>query len=331
MSSFLRSKAFHTLLGIGVSLALIGWMVVEVDWRGVQVKLAEMRWWAFLPITGVMVVHYALRSLRWRYLLARGSTVPFGTLWDGIFLGIFATYTLPLRAGEIVRPWFLATQSPISFSTGLVSVVIERFFDLAVVLICFALVMLFLPDLPPWVQQGAGAFSVLAGAIFVGLVVAILAGDTLSRVIDVVTARIPGAIAGKLGRFAKDLVEGTAVLRKPSRLAVVVGLSLLVWATCFLQFFVSFLLFDIPLDPRLAVTAGVIVALAVAAPSAPGFIGVYQAGCMAAFSLFGVEREVAVAFALVTHVHMYILFIGYGPVILSRKKLSLRSAMAEQG
>jgi uncharacterized membrane protein YbhN (UPF0104 family) len=67
----------------------------------------------------------------------------------------------------------------------------------------------------------------------------------------------------------------------------------------------------------------VFVALAIAIPSVPVFIGVFQAGCVAATGLFGYPHEAAVVYSLVIHVLSYLLFIGLGFWLLAVHDLSL--------
>jgi uncharacterized membrane protein YbhN (UPF0104 family) len=104
---------------------------------------------------------------------------------------------------------------------------------------------------------------------------------------------------------------------------VILALTSVVWLTTFLQFYVMLYLFPYHQSMLLAVTIGVFVALAVALPSAPGFIGVFQAGCVAAGALFAYPQEAAVVFSLVIHVLSYILFIMLGFWLLTVHDLSL--------
>jgi len=325
-----KSRTFQILLGVLISGSLIAWMCFEIDWHAVSTELQHMHWWVFVPITAVMLLHYGLRTWRWRYLLQNGQQVPPRTLGGAIMLGIFVTYILPLRAGEVVRPLYLSLKSPIPFATGFTSVIVERFFDLSMVLLSFGLVTVMAPQLPSWVHQGAISLSILAAILCVFILVGAFFPTQLERLVDRVLQMAPPKIGSGLKRIAHELIDGVAVLRAGGRLFAVTALSILVWLSCYLQFYVSFWLFNIPASPVIAITTGVIVALAVAAPSAPGFIGVYQVACIAALALFGVSKETSAAFAIVTHLHMYIIFMVLGPVILARSKLSLAGLTKKQ-
>jgi hypothetical protein len=68
----------------------------------------------------------------------------------------------------------------------------------------------------------------------------------------------------------------------------------------------------------------VIVALAVAAPSAPGFVGTFQFGCLIALStLYDYPKEFSVAYSVVIHVVQAVIIIAVGSTVLFRRGLKL--------
>jgi hypothetical protein len=101
-------------------------------------------------------------------------------------------------------------------------------------------------------------------------------------------------------------------------------LSALVWISSYLLSWGYLWLFGIEGSVSFAVAIGVIIALAVAAPSAPGFIGVYQTACLAAFALFAYSEETAIAYSLVSHAHQYVAFVAYGIWVMFKYNLSFR-------
>jgi glycosyltransferase 2 family protein len=76
--------------------------------------------------------------------------------------------------------------------------------------------------------------------------------------------------------------------------------------------------FDMPTSFWFGVSCTVFLALAVAAPSAPGFAGVYELGCIAAFRLFGLDAAIATSYAIVSHVYQYVFIIVYGVWVLMK-------------
>ncbi|MBN8548832.1 MAG: flippase-like domain-containing protein [Deltaproteobacteria bacterium] len=317
-----------TLLGLGVSLGLVVWMYFAIEWGEVGTQLANSHYWLLIPVSFVMIGHYILRALRWRYLLPHTERVPLRVLFDGIMVGNFANYILPLRAGEFIRPFILSRESSHSFSTGLVSVVIERFFDLATVLLSFAVMVFFIPEVPPIVQQGASALTVVAGALLVFMLVGTLMPKTAERWIDFGIDFLPAKFRPGIKKFCHDFIEGAAVLGEKGRIWKVLALTAAVWLSSYLIMYLYLFVYAAPDHPAahslwLALALGVVVALAVAAPSAPGFIGVYQAGCIASFALFGISKEAGAAFAILTHVYQYLFFCLYGIYYLLHGNVSL--------
>ena len=66
-------------------------------------------------------------------------------------------------------------------------------------------------------------------------------------------------------------------------------------------------------------------ALAVAAPSAPGFIGTFQFGCVFALcEIFSYGKEFAVAFSLVAHLVPFALNFFHGVYILKKRRISFK-------
>lgn len=103
----------------------------------------------------------------------------------------------------------------------------------------------------------------------------------------------------------------------------VIALTTGVWVTTCLQFNALLFIFDLNHSVILAVTLGVFVALAVALPSAPGFVGVFQVGCVAATSLFSYPLAAAQVYSLVVHALTFILLITVGFWLLSVHDLNL--------
>lgn len=317
-----------TLIGVLVSTGVIVWMYLTIDWTMVGVQLARSDYRMLIPITAVLVAHFVLRAMRWRWLLPGNERISLRDLFDSIMVGTFANFILPLRAGEFIRPLLLSQRSKHSFSTGLVSVVIERFFDLCMVLLSFAVMAFVLPDVPELIQQGASALTLLAVILLAFMLIGILGPKTAEGIVDFFIDYLPEKSRTPLKKFSHDFIEGGAVLATEGRIGKVLLYTLIIWATNYLILYLFLFVYDAPAHPYaqsmgLAIAVGVVLALAVAAPSAPGFIGVYQAGCIIGFALFGIKKEPATAFAIITHVYQYIFFCAYGIYFLMTRDLTL--------
>ena len=313
-----KSDYIKKIIGILVSAVAIAILAFSVEWSKVGVALTQMHYWVVIPSVALVALQMFLRGVRWRYLLPKtDKTVPVRTLVDAIMVGNLASSVLPLRAGEFVRPLLLSFQTKHSFPTAFASVIIERFFDLSAVLISFGIVALIINDIPPLMVKGALVLSVLATGLLIFIFVGALLPHFVKRCTSYIFSFLPERLAASLQRFVINLLDGAASLRSPINLIRVVIYSGSIWFTTFLSYYVFFWLFDIPGTMTQAVVTTVFVALAVAAPSAPGFVGVYQLGCIAALSLFSIDLELATAYALISHLIQYATSVIYGGYALS--------------
>ncbi|MBX7143165.1 MAG: flippase-like domain-containing protein [Oligoflexia bacterium] len=332
-----RKSGLSRWIGGLVSLALVGWIVVFVDWHQVAAELARSNYLMLGPVFLVVVVHYLLRAWRWRYLLPERGEIAFSSLFEGIMVGNFASYFLPLRAGEFVRPFVFSRRGTHKFSSAFASVVIERFFDLSAVLISFVVVLQFVPGVPAVIHKGAFALLLLALCLLGFIIVGIFLPRRAHALIDFGMRFVPKRVRDGLRGFLFEFIDSTQVLRDPRRLTAVCLLTAGVWLSCYFWFQAFMWVVQISLPDAsqylIATTVAVIVALAVALPSSPGFLGVYQVGCVIGFGLFGISEGTAVAYALLSHVFQYLLFAAYGFYFLLNGDLTfsdLRSAVSNR-
>jgi uncharacterized protein (TIRG00374 family) len=269
-----------------------------------------------------------LRALRWRYLLPDSSKISIKLALDAILIGNFANFILPFRAGEFIRPAFLANNSDVPYISGLSSVVVERFLDLSAVLLSLAVIIPFLPGLPNWAISGSLSLAILAFCIFIGILLASFQVEFTRRTGKQIINFLPKKIHAKLFEILENCIDGASLLRSKRRAGMCLLFTVLVWFSNYLILYIwLFMLPNIP-EPEFlhAVTIGVFLALAVAAPSAPGFIGIYQVACLAALALFNVSQEDALTYALVTHMAQYCIYIAYGIYVVNAYGFKIRKA-----
>jgi uncharacterized protein (TIRG00374 family) len=300
------------------------------DWAqvGTVLRGAHVGW--SLAVIAVSIGCHVLRAERWRVLLRPVADVPRWPAIAATFVGFGANALLPLRIGEIVRPVFLARRVGLALSPTISSIVLERIFDVLLMLGCLLLVGLAYP-LPEVLRRGAVALGI--GAV-VGLVVLVLVAlnrEAGERAIRRALGLLPARIGTPLASIAEGLLRGFGGLTDGRIIAVVVGSSVLLWTLIAITYTLSFLALDvdIPLLAGSLVTV-VIVAAFVSLPQAPGFLGTWQAGCVFALhEVFGVPREVAVGYSLLTWAIQMIANVGSGAVALALEGVSLRELVAE--
>jgi uncharacterized protein (TIRG00374 family) len=318
-------KFVQVVVGFVISGVMLYVAFKDVNGAAIRESFGRATWWPVLPFLVFFALHYFFRSLRWRCLLpeAQQDRPSLRKLFDSMMLGNLATFLLPFRLGEFIRPLVLARWSEYSFASSFISVVIERFFDLSAVLLSFVVIVQVLPNVPETLHLAAYSL----GAVSLGLLVFLIGGclfpELISKLVSICVRPLPIKMGNWISQFAGELIRGATVIRTPSRLLSILFLTTAVWLAAYLQFYC--LLFMFPFEPSflLSVALGVFVALAIALPSAPGFLGVFQAGCIAAFNLFAYPTSDAQVFSIIVHALTYILTILIGFWLIGIHNLSL--------
>ena len=102
----------RTIVVLALAVGLVALFLHNVDlWRVVgAIGRARPEWLALSLAT--MFVNLAIRSLRWQYLLEPLGRTSFANAFRATAVGFAASAVLPARAGEVIRPYFLARQAP---------------------------------------------------------------------------------------------------------------------------------------------------------------------------------------------------------------------------
>ena len=326
------TRVAQVVLALGVSAALLWWALRNAR---LDEAVAYVRAVRLLPLLGAVLVAtslFPIRLVRWHLLLRRadGGPLPWVALWHAVSMGFAANNLLPLRAGELVRTVAASRLTDTRLSASLSSVAVERVFD-ALTVVGLLAAALFLPGLPADVALGGipvrqaattmGALAVVAlfGA---GLVVALpLASERVVR------ALVPSdRLAYRLVEAIEGVRHGLGVLRSPGRLTMVIALSVVLWLVNALSFFLMFRAFDLTVGFVGAVVLQGILVFGIALPSAPGYVGPFEAVITAVLGLYGVGASQAAAYALTYHVTTFIPITLLGLWSAARTGLGFASA-----
>jgi len=311
-------------LGVAVSVACLYFALRGTDWNRVWLAFEHARLHWVLGGVLATLVSFWIRTERWRVLLRPVGAIPFLPAFSATAIGFGASMVLPLRLGEIIRPTLLARRVGIGVSAAISSIVLERLFDMLLVISCFLLASL-IYDLPDHLRQGAIMLAVVAGGGFAFLVVVQSRRQTADRILDAILARLPARFTGVVRGILGGLLDGLQGLADVATVARVLVMSAALWGVLCLPFLFGFLALgiDVPLVSGALVTM-VIVAAFVFLPQAPGFVGTWQAGCVVALELFGVSKDLAVSFSLLTWLVQMLTNIGLAGIFVARQDLSVR-------
>jgi uncharacterized membrane protein YbhN (UPF0104 family) len=141
--------------------------------------------------------------------------------------------------------------------------------------------------------------------------------------------RTLGRLPGSAGQVLADVVEsflgGVAGINDRRTVTTLLVYSLAVWVVIAATFACGLLALDVR-APLVAASVSLVVVIAafVSLPQAPGFVGTWQAGCVAALTFFGVSREEAIGYSLVTHVVQVVVVVVLGALCLVGGNVGVR-------
>lgn len=320
------------VLSGGLAFAITGvclWLAlrkVEFAALGAALSAARLVW--LIPMGVIIYLDLLVRAVRWRVLLSRTRSKP-APVWDLYKLeaiGLAVNNVLLLRLGELARAGLAARRLGIPLAASFASVAVERALDVAALLTIFIVATRLAPGIAPESVVNAAAL-LLCGAIG-ALIVLAVAESSLA----------PGGFVErklrpwpKVHRLLEQLALGAAVLRSPAAAAQAVFWSLVLWTVDAAVYWAGAYALDLGgiMDyPRAILTlswAGAISAI----PAAPGGIGTFEAFVASILRTFGATPEAALAYALMTHMIMYLLVTVTGLVFLSREGVSLAQLREE--
>lgn len=323
-----RKKVLSGVLAFAIT-GLFLWLALrKVEFGALGAALATARLVWILPMIVIVYLDLLVRAVRWRVLLSRTRARP-APVWDLFKLsaiGLAVNNVLLLRLGELARAGLAARRLGIPAAAALASVAIERALDVAALLTIFILATRLAPGIAPAAVVNA-ALLLLAGAVG-ALIVLAVAESSLAPGGFIERALRPWP---KVHKLLEQLALGAAVLRSPGAAAQAVALSLALWtvdATLYWAGAYALGLGHLMDYPRAVLTlswAGAISAI----PAAPGGIGTFEAFVASILRTFGATPETALAYALMTHMIMYLLVTVTGLAFLSREGVSLAQLREE--
>jgi uncharacterized protein (TIRG00374 family) len=311
-------RHIRTVIVLALAAGLVFLFVRNVDLRVVagEIIRARLPWLALsLAMTPISL---AIRSFRWQYLLEPLGHASFGNAFRATAVGFAASSILPARAGEVIRPYFLARHENMTATGAFATIILERVLDLLTVVALLAS-FIFIFD------QGVGAsnpaafvalkwagVTALAVALVALVVMFVLAGDPgrLRRAMTRLEEVVPSALAGLIGRVAEKFARGLGAVRRPGRLLVALLWSFPLWLSIAAGMWFVALAFrlDIPFPGSFLLIALLVIGVAVPTPGAIG--GFHEAFRVGATMFFGAADSAAVGAAIVAHL------ISIGPALL---------------
>lgn len=294
------------LIGLLISAFFIYLVIPSLHLSEVRHSLQRANYWWIVPGVAVYFVGLWARTWRWHYMLRHLKSVPLRRLFPVVCIGYFGNNVYPFRAGEVIRSYVLRRNEEIPIASSLATVIIERIFDGLVMLLFVFLALPFAP-LPE---------------IFRNLVVVTTVLLLLATVVFIWMAANPAQLAQFYGWFTSNLVPGRIRIRtdelyqrfmhgiqslaSPVDVVMIFATSVLVWLMETVKYWFVMHAFPFEVGFLVLMLMNGLVNLATTIPSAPGYVGTFDAPGIETLAAFGVERNLAASYTFTLHAALWL-------------------------
>jgi glycosyltransferase 2 family protein len=310
-----RARVAATWIGLAVTLVLGYFAVRDVQAGEVWEAIRESNPWWLVPAFVAFTAAIFLRAYRWQLLFVEALRPPLGVVWRAVLVGYFFNSVLPARAGEVARVVYLNRRADTSPAHAAATVVIERSYDVLILLLLFFVALPWLPEVS-WLQAAATLGLAVALAL---LVVAAAARKWHGRPVRALLRPLVrrGIVSQeRVDDWVELLKYGLAGITRPATAAGVALSTTASWIALSLSNWLLMLGFDLGLSPAAGLLVSVAVGVAMILPASPAALGAFEAATVIALDAYGVPRSEALSYALVLHALNLVPFLVAGPLAL---------------
>lgn len=315
----MKNKA--NLIGLLISLVVIGYVLLKLDWLAVYKTFttADLRW--IIAAFAVYLFNYILRTLRFRMLLDLDE-IPFQQLFGVTNLYGMYLYLLPAKSGELSFPILLKNRLNVPLTASTATLIAARFSDFATVALFLPAVLItFWDQIHPWVRIGSLLFVGIVLLLGIGLLWLIrnpFRIDNFQQAnlnTKLIVVRIWNALAKLL-----DSLRAIDQRRGYWHLWL---LTIAIWICVQANFYFIVLSFGEALTFWQMMVVSIIMVPMTLLPF-QGFanLGTHEIGWVAAFALFGYPETAALNIAVSSHIILlfFVLLLGSLGFLLLREK-----------
>lgn len=324
---------FILFLAIGIGLLALAFVNLDLDYDKVSAgfKNANYFWISLAIITSV--TSHLLRAIRWNQMLEPLGTKPSVIhAFNAVMIGYLFNFAIP-RMGEVSRCGILNRTDRIPLNQSLGTVVTERIFDMIILLLVTALVLLLQFDIlfnffndtffaPITAKLSLNGVTVLVVLALVGIIGIWL----FIRLLPKIKASGPGL---KVLNLLKGFSDGFATVFKLKNPFLFLLYTLVIWVLYFMNTWFYILAFDETalISPVAVLTILVVGTFGFAAPVSGG-IGAYHLFVAKGLALYGVSSVAGGVFGFVSHGMQMIMIMVIGTISLVYTLIKERKLLA---
>jgi uncharacterized protein (TIRG00374 family) len=318
------SRYVKLAVGIILSLVFLYLAARNVDFRKIPDTLGRVDYVLYGLSIAVYIVSLFIKAMQVRTMLSFGGRIRALPLVPPIIIGYYCNNIFPLKAGEVIRTSLVARKLSLSFWSAFSAMLLERSLDIVFVLL-IALLTSFFVSFPGEVLvsiRGFVVFLFFVYAFFVALAVTVKRGG---KALELLQKLVPGRFRAALRATIERFADGLWAIKRPLPLVGTLLFGSIFWLINMMSYWLRFQAFGLPSSPGVVGFFVVVIGLGVSIPSAPSYVGVFHLLVVFALGVFGVGKNEAFSFALISHAVDFVVMALLGNVAIVMEGISLKA------
>jgi len=304
-------------ISIGLAALFLYLAFANVNFGEVMQLVSEASFFWIIAFTVASMIAHYVRTLRWKVILhSVKPDVKIKNLFAALMIGYGVNCITP-KLGEVTRAIMIGRYENLSRSSMFGTVIVERVIDIialgSAVLISAFLWGSNLYETFPWLKSTLYISALMMLAIILVIVLSVKLKEKFYGILIKSIGSISQKFAEKLAYIFEMLIQGFTSLKGTRNYILTVLTTVILLLVYALTSYIGFFMLDMQTSKEVTYTMGWVVmsisAMGVVIPT-PGATGSYHALAMSTLVLlFGFTETISAAYAFLTHIISYFLFI----------------------
>ena len=326
---------WKTAASLIIGALFVYWFAHKLDWLAVWNEVREADWTKLGLAVALLVGTYFIRVLRWRALLKPMARPSLRALFRATVVGFSALFLMGRAAELIIRPAVLSVKERVHPSASYATVMIERVFDMVMVVVFFAVNLIFFEHnsrdaeamrMLVWIKVVGASLLVLSAAGVYGLSLFRKRTASVLRYLERKLAWLPSHLLRGLTSLLRHISEGLSVLHDVRSLTITVSYTIVLWLMVATAHLLVVRAFGIPYAAVPFTGAVFVMGLSMlgsVVPTPGGATGPFHAATSAALAFLGVSKTEAASVAIILHLVVFTPATLFGLFYIFKDGLSL--------
>jgi glycosyltransferase 2 family protein len=345
-----RKRALLTGIALAVLAALVysqfrTWK--NFDWELFISQTHNVSKYHILHGIALIYMAYVLRAVRWKiFLRPVRPEASILKLIPPTIIG-FAGLTLLGRPGELIRPYLIAKQEKLPFSSQLAVWAVERIFDVGAFTLLFVLAAFFATaprrlEHHDIFEKVALVLTLLVVGLTAGAILVHRSGEALAQWVEKRFSHVASNLGHRIALRIREFRSGLNTVHGVSSLLLLIGVSVLMWAMIAVAYKEVTYAYGVTCNPlapsevcKLKIPQTQVFLLMASSMvgsliQLPGVGGGSQLATISALNhVFDVPPELAASCGIMLWLVTFVAVIPWGLLLAHRERLSLRKLSEE--